>query len=184
MVNTLHSHSLTIPDVANHSVRTQESCCFRNQDSYSSSVKMKTHPSWKRVRFQSETEQQSQNLMDSRFHHNFQNQLSCSPFQEEPLAKSIRDMIQTQNSVTWPISRLDAILSELINMSERILFSQHLTNLYISNSIYWIKESCCFGNQDSISAHLFEHDQNQNVESHIDILASYPFPEIELEHCQ
>ena len=35
MVNTLHSHPLTIPDVANHSVRTQESCCFENQNSIS-----------------------------------------------------------------------------------------------------------------------------------------------------
>ena len=28
-----HSHPLTIPDVANHSVRAKESCCFENQDS-------------------------------------------------------------------------------------------------------------------------------------------------------
>jgi len=31
-------------------------------------------------------------------------------------------------------------------------------------------------------AHPFEPDQHQNFERHIDILASYPFSEIELEH--
>ena len=31
MVKTLHSHPLTIPDVANHSVRAKESCCFGKQ---------------------------------------------------------------------------------------------------------------------------------------------------------
>ena len=34
MVKTLHSHHLTIPDVTNHSVRANDSCCFENQDSY------------------------------------------------------------------------------------------------------------------------------------------------------
>ena len=33
MVQTLHSHCLTISDVANHSVRVEESCYFRKQDS-------------------------------------------------------------------------------------------------------------------------------------------------------
>ena len=28
MVQTLHSHRLTISDVANYSVRAEESCCF------------------------------------------------------------------------------------------------------------------------------------------------------------
>ena len=55
----------------------------------------------------SESEQQSQNPMDSQFSHNFQNQLPYSPFQEEPIAKSIEDMILNLNSVTRSISRLD-----------------------------------------------------------------------------
>ena len=38
MVQTLHSHRLTISDVANHSVRAEESCYFEKQDSIS------THP--------------------------------------------------------------------------------------------------------------------------------------------
>jgi len=128
-----------------------------------------------------EFEKQSQNMMDSRLHHNFQNQLSYSPSQEEPIAKSMEEMIQTQNSVTRPISRLDSIMSEMINENEENLFCQPLTNPYISNSIDWTQESCYFRNQDSISAHLFEFDQTLSFENHIDILASYHLPEIEIE---
>jgi len=39
-----------------------------------------------------------------------------------------------------------------------------------------------FWNQDSISAHPFELDQHQNFENHVDMLASYPFHEIELDN--
>ena len=78
--------------------------------------------------------------MDSRFHHNFQNQLSYSPFQEELFAKSMEGMIQTQNSVTRPISRLDSIMSELINESEKSLSCQSLINSYIPNPIDWAEE--------------------------------------------
>ena len=59
---------------------------------------------------------------------------------------------------------------------------QSLTNLNISNSIDLDQESCYFGNQDSISAHPFELDQHQIPENHINMLASYPFPKIELEN--
>ena len=45
----------------------------------------------------------------------------------------------------------------------------------------WTQESCYFRNQDSISAHPFELDQTPSFESHIDILVSYPFSEIEHE---
>ena len=57
-----------------------------------------------------------------------------------------------------------------------------MTNSFISNSIDLDQESCCFGNQNSISAHPFELDQHQNFEKHVDILVCYPFYEIELEH--
>jgi len=67
-------------------------------------------------------------------------------------------------------------------MSERNFSYQLLTNPYISNSIDWTKESCYFESQDSILAHPFELDHYQNFENHIDILVSYPFPEIELEN--
>ena len=73
-------------------------------------------------------------------------------------------------------------MSELINESEKSLSCQLLTNSYISNSIDWSQESCYFRNQDSISSHSFELDQTPSFESSINILASYLFSEIELEH--
>ena len=93
-----------------------------------------------------ESEQQPQKPMNSQFYHNFQNQLPYSSFQEEPIAMIMEDMIQIQNSVTRPISRLDSIMSELINESEKSHFCQPLTNPYISNSIDMPQELCCFGN--------------------------------------
>ena len=61
-------------------------------------------------------------------------------------------------------------------MNEETHSYQPLTNLDISNSIDLDQESCYFENQDSISAHLFELDQHQNFENHVDILKIYPFP--------
>ena len=72
-------------------------------------------------------------------------------------------------------------MSDLINESEEGLYCQPLTNPYILNSTDWTQESCYFGNQDSISEHTFELDQTPSYESHLDILANYPFPEIEIE---
>jgi len=86
-------------------------------------------------------------------------------------------MIQTQNSVTRPISRLDSLMSELINESEQSLSCQPLTDPYIPNSTDWTQESCHFGNLASILSYQLELDQHHIL----DILASYPFPEIELE---
>ena len=60
-------------------------------------------------------------------------------------------MIQTQNPVTRPISKLDSILSELIKEKEKSLSCQPLTNPYILNPTDWTQESCDFENQDSIS---------------------------------
>ena len=51
-------------------------------------------------------------------------------------------------------------------------------NLDISNSIDLSQESCCFGNQDSISSHNLELDQYPIF----DKLESYHFNEIELEY--
>jgi len=118
--------------------------------------------------------------MDSQIHHNFQNQLTYSYFQE-PITKSMEDMILNLNSVTRPFSRLDSLLSELINESEESLSCQPLTDSYIPNSTDWIHESCHFGNPALILEHTFELDQTPSYESHMDILASYPFPEIEIE---
>ena len=116
--------------------------------------------------------------MDSRFHHNFQNQLSYSPFQEESIAKSMEDMIQIQTSVTQLTSKLDSIMSELINENQENLSCQPLINPYIPNSIDWTQKSCHFGNQDSISERTFELDQTPSYENHLDNLASFPFTEI------
>ena len=75
-------------------------------------------------------------------------------------------------------------MNELVNeyRNEKILFYQLLTCLYISNSINWTQESCCFANHYSISSYLVKLDQTPSFENHIDILASYPFSKIELEH--
>ena len=72
-------------------------------------------------------------------------------------------------------------MSELINESEGSLSCQPLTDSYIPSSTDWTHESCHFGNPASISEHTFELDQSPSCESHLDILASYPFPEIEIE---
>ena len=93
----------------------------------------------------------------------------------------MKDMIKTQNSVTRPSSKLDSIMSNLIIESEKSLSFQPLTNPYISNSIDWSQESCYFGNWDSISECTFELDQTPSYESHLDLLASYPFLEIEIK---
>ena len=45
-----------------------------------------------------------------------------------------------------------------------------------------LEPTCCFGKQDSILEHPFKLFQTPKFENHIDIFASYPFPEIELEN--
>jgi len=84
---------------------------------------------------------------------------------------------QFQKSFAQSIDRLETQLSQLVNIhrNEKTHSYQPLINPDISNSIDLDKESCCFGNQDSISAHPSELDQTSNIENPIDILASYPF---------
>ena len=67
-------------------------------------------------------------------------------------------------------------MSELINESES-LSCRPLTDPYIPNFTDWTQESCHFRNLVSISSYQLELDQHQPL----DILASYPFSEIELE---
>ena len=76
---------------------------------------------------------------------------------------------------------METQLSQLVSIyrNEETLSYQPLTNSAIPNSIDLTQDSCHFGYQDSISAHPSELVQTSNP---IDILASYPFPEIELEH--
>ena len=118
--------------------------------------------------------------MNSQFHYNFQNQLSYSSFQEEPITKSMKDMIQTQNSITRPISRLDSIMSNLINKSEKSLSCQPLTNPYIPNSTDWTQELCHFRSQDSILKRTFELDQTPSYGSRLTFWQVIPFLKLKL----
>ena len=52
----------------------------------------------------------------------------------------------------------------------------------VTNHSVRAEESCCFGNQGFISEQSFELAQTPKFESDNDSLASYPFPEIELEN--
>jgi len=72
-------------------------------------------------------------------------------------------------------------MNELVNdyRNEKTLLST-FDQSDISNFIDLTQESCCFGNQDSISPYAFALDQTLSFENHIDILTSYPFSEIEL----
>ena len=72
-------------------------------------------------------------------------------------------MIPNPNSVTWPISRLDSLLSELINESEESLSYQPLTDPYIPNSTDWTQKSCHFGNPASISSYQPKLDQHHTL---------------------
>ena len=92
--------------------------------------------------------------------------------------------LQFQKSSAQSINRLETQLSQLFSIyrNEETLSYQPMTNLDISYSIDVTQDSCYFENQDSISVHPFELDQTSNFENPIDILANYPFSNIELEH--
>ena len=62
------------------------------------------------------------------------------------------------------------------------LRSHRLTSSDVTNHSVRAEESCCFVNQGSISEQSFELAQTLNFENNIDSLASYHFPEIELEN--
>ena len=124
----------------------------------------------------------------------FENQDSYTLILEHPLEdtshleKSIEvlqeSVLQFQKSPAQSINRLETQLSQLVSIykNEETLSYQPLTNSAIPNSIDLTKDSCHFGHQDSISAHPSELIQTSNVENPIDILASYLFLKIELEH--
>ena len=69
-----------------------------------------------------------------------------------------------------------------IDMMVESLRSHRLTSSNVANHSVRAEESCCFGKQGSISAQSFELTQTLNFKSDINSLASYPFPEIELEN--
>ena len=108
----------------------------------------------------------SQNLMDSQF----QNNISSFQQNNEPISqqKMLEFMTQAQN-----------VRNRDIEMMIQTLPSHLMTISDVTNHSVRATESCYFENQDSISAHPSELVQTSNP---IDILTSYPFPEIELEH--
>ena len=89
--------------------------------------------------------------------------------------------LQFQKSSAESVNRVETQLSQLISIyrNEETLSYQPLTNSAIPNSIDMTQDSCHFENHVSISAHPSELVQTLNP---IDILASYHFLEIELEH--
>ena len=64
-----------------------------------------------------ESETQIQNLMETQFQQNFQNQFSYSPFQKEPidLEKNVEYMIQSQNEFIQSVDRLEEKMSRFVN---------------------------------------------------------------------
>ena len=66
-----------------------------------------------------------------------------------------------------------------IDMMVQSLRSHRLASSDVGNHSVRAEESCCFGNQGSISEQSFELAQTSN---NVDSLASYPLPEIELEN--
>ena len=60
-----------------------------------------------------------------------------------------------------------------IDMMVKTLYSHPLIISYVTNHSVRAKESCCFENQDSISAYPSKPVQTSNVKYPIDILASY-----------
>ena len=67
-------------------------------------------------------------------------------------------------------------------MMVQTLHSHRLASSNVANHSVRAEESCCFGNQGFISAQSFELAQTLNFKSDIDSLASFSFPEIELEN--
>ena len=92
--------------------------------------------------------------------------------------------LQFQKSSSESVNRLETQLSQLVSIyrNEETLSYQSLTNSAMPNATDLTQDSCHFENQDWISAHPSELVQTSNVKDLIDILASYPFLEIELEH--
>ena len=116
-----------------------------------------------------ESERQTQNLIDSQLHHNFQNQTPYSPFQKNPISQSMEDIIQTQHMVTQSIHAQESQLANTIAYTnEETQPYQSLTDFNIPCPIDVTQVSYHFENQDLISSYQPELDQNQIL----DILAS------------
>ena len=69
-----------------------------------------------------------------------------------------------------------------IDMMVQTLRSHRLASSDVGNHSVRAEESCCFGKQGTISEQSFERAQTPNFKNDIDSLASYSFPEMELEN--
>ena len=117
-----------------------------------------------------ESEQQSHNLMDSRFHHNLQNKSSSFQAQSQ----------QNDEPINFE-KLLEAKTQAQIAHNHDIDIQSHpLTIPDVSNHSVRAKESCCFGNQDSVSVQPFELNQTLTFENPIDSLASILFLRLNL----
>ena len=122
-----------------------------------------------------ESDQQSQNLMDSRFHHKFQNKTSSFQVQsqqnDEPIDYEKLLEAMTQAQITH---------NRDIDIMVKTLHSHPLTIPDVANHSVRAKESCCFKKQDSILAHPIELAQTPKFENHIDIWQVIPFLKLNL----
>jgi len=98
-----------------------------------------------------ESKQQSQNLMDSQFHHKFQNKTSSFQVQSqqnnEPIDYEKLLEAMTQAQITH---------NHDVDIMIKTLHSHPLTISDVVNHSVRAKASCYFRKQDSISAHEFE----------------------------
>ena len=108
--------------------------------------------------------------MDSQFHYQFQDNTSSFHPDNEFInyEKMLEDMTHAQNA-----------RNRDIDMMVESLRSHRLTRSGVTSHSVRADESCSFENHNSISAQPPELVQTSKP---IDILASFPFPEIELEN--
>ena len=108
--------------------------------------------------------------MDSQFHYHFQDNSSSFHQNNEHITyeEMLESMTQAQNARNSDIDMMDESLR-----------SHRWTSSDVTNHSVRAEESCSFGNQDSISEQPCELTQTPHD---IDSLASFPFPEIELEN--
>ena len=138
------------------------------------------------MEFVQESERQFHNMFDFQCPPKFQvlDSLFSNPSPQEEIfdleksIKCLQDMMQNhENFVFQSINRLESQQSQLVNSYRIEETLSLLANFDAFNSIDMTQESCHFENQASISSYQPKLDQNQIL----DILASYPFPEIKLK---
>jgi len=122
-----------------------------------------------------ESKQQSLNLTDSQFHHEFHNNTSSFHVQSQQIDEPIDYEKMLKAMTQAKIAR-----NQDIDLMVQTLRSHRLTISDVANHSVRAEESSCFEKQDSISIQSFELAQTPNFENNIDSLTSYSFPKIEL----